>query len=142
MGKEITTTQLRAELSHLLDMLDSGETHFIIKRNNQASAVLLSMDKFRDIMQTLETLRTLEFIGQPELEAGSLQDYLNSLLRADNHLSDENNLPLQDEFSDETPESPSLVSLPGNPDKEKETKVSREGSVEEAAAKLGIRLIK
>jgi len=142
MGKEITTTQLRSGLSHLLDMLESGETHFIIKRNNQATAVLLSIDKFRDIMQTLETLRTLELIGQPELESGSLQDYLNSLLRADNHLSDENNLSLQDDLSNETPESPSLVSLPGNPDKEKETRVSREGSVEEAAAKLGIRLIK
>lgn len=69
MAKTISATTLRSQLSSLLDQLKAGETHFVIERNNQAEAVLLNFDKFQEIMQMLEMLNRLEFIGT-ELPTG------------------------------------------------------------------------
>jgi len=67
MGKVISATTLRTQLSTLLDELKDGQTHFIVERNNEAAAVLLSITKFQEIMQTLELLNTLEYIGPDEI---------------------------------------------------------------------------
>jgi prevent-host-death family protein len=131
MGKKITVSELRSQLGTVLDQLDSGQTHFVIERNNQEVAVLLSMEKFRDIMQMLELLNTLDFI---ETGAGDLEQ----------------------EFSDTIlPDFPDLTIL--RPTEEVETNGAptngqtppprpnpgREGSsIEDVAAKLGIRIIK
>jgi prevent-host-death family protein len=131
MGKKLTVSELRSQLGTVLDQLDSGQTHFVIERNNQEVAVLLSMEKFRDIMQMLELLNTLDFI-----ETGA---------------SD-----LEQEFSDTIlPDFPDLTIL--RPSQEVETNGAspngqtppprpnpgREGSsIEDVAAKLGIRIIK
>src|SRR5690349_21381924 len=78
MGKKLTVSELRSQLGTVLDQLDSGQTHFVIERNNQEVAVLLSMEKFRDMMQMLELLHTLDFIetGAGELE----QEFADTVL--------------------------------------------------------------
>ena len=83
MGKTITTSQLRTELTQLLNRLEQGESHFIITRKDRQAAVLLSIEKFRDIMQTLETLRTLEFIGEEQLNSGDPDEYMDLPLLQD-----------------------------------------------------------
>src|SRR4051794_7116859 len=78
MGKKLTVSELRCQLGTVLDQLDSGQSHFVIERNNQEVAVLLSMEKFRDIMQMLELLNTLDFI---ETGAGDLeQEFSDTVL--------------------------------------------------------------
>jgi prevent-host-death family protein len=130
MGKKISVTELRNQLGTLLDLLDQGESHFVIERNNREAAVLLSMDKFRDIMQMLELLNTLDFIdaglgelGQ-ELSDGAAMEFPElQLLR-----------PL-----------PELEEIPPDKDKARSNLRPRErngASVEDLAAKLGIRIIK
>jgi len=135
MDRVITASRLRTELSQLLDQLDNGTSHFVIERNDQATAVLLSIEKFRDIMQMLEMLNALEFIGpnDPALED---ENDLFQLLTT----SDQGSTTAQPEEGRE--DVPSLVPLPANPDKERQVKTARTESVEEAAAKRGIRLIK
>lgn len=133
MGKKLTVSELRSQLGTVLDQLDSGQTHFVIERNNQEVAVLLSMEKFRDIMQMLELLNTLDFI---ETGAGDLeQDFADSILP---------------DFPDLTILRPSAEALiPGaepngngqNPPPRPAP--NRDGSsIEDVAAKLGIRIIK
>lgn len=131
MGKKITVSELRSQLGTVLDQLDSGQTHYVIERNNQEVAVLLSMEKFRDIMQMLELLNTLDFI---ETGAGDLEQ----------------------EFSDTIlPDFPDLTILRPSEEVEKNGAATngqtptprpapnREGSsIEDVAAKLGIRIIK
>lgn len=117
MGKTISATTLRSQLSSLLDRLQAGETHFIIERNNQAEAVLLNIEKFREIMQMLEMLNHLEYISvdQQGME----------------------NLPpdLEEAFSeDEQTEAEDRIS--------RAARSARSESIEAAAARLGIRLIK
>jgi PHD/YefM family antitoxin component YafN of YafNO toxin-antitoxin module len=138
MDRVITASRLRTELSQLLDQLDNGTSHFIIERNNQASAVLLSIEKFRDIMQMLEMLNALEFIGpnDPSLEDES--DLFQFLTTSDDGLP----LATNSQTNEGRDDSPSLVPLPANPEKERQVKTARTESVEEAAAKRGIRLIK
>src|SRR5437764_8935141 len=62
MGKKISAKELKTQLGSFLDQLEQGQSHFVIERNDQEVAVLLSMEKFRDIMQMLELLNTLDFI--------------------------------------------------------------------------------
>lgn len=117
MGKTISATTLRSQLSSLLDRLKAGETHFVIERNNQAEAVLLNIEKFREIMQMLEVLNHLEYISveQPGLEG----------LPTD----------LEDVFpEDEQAEDTEHIG--------KAARSARSESIEAAAARLGIRLIK
>ena len=68
MGKKISATKLRTQLGDLLDQLDDGETHFVVERNNREVAVLLSMEKFRDIMQMLELFNSLDYIDEVPAE--------------------------------------------------------------------------
>lgn len=118
MGKVISATTLRTQLSGLLDALKNGQTHFIIERNNEEVAVLLSMEKFQDIMQTLELLNNLEYINTEGLEAA---------------LQAEETLP---EFVE-----PISHSEPA-PAATRSSARSNGESVESAAARLGIRIIK
>jgi prevent-host-death family protein len=64
MNKKITTSELRNRLGNLLDQLEDGHSHFIVERNSREVAVLLSMEKFQEIMATLETLQNLELIEE------------------------------------------------------------------------------
>ncbi len=128
MGKKISATELRTQLGTLLDQLDNGESHFVIERNNQEAAVLLSMEKFREIMQMLELLNTLDFIDTGagelglELAEATSSDYPElSLLR-----------PQPEEVD---PDSASPAPTP-------RTRGRNGTSVEDMAAKLGIRVIK
>jgi prevent-host-death family protein len=142
MGKTITTSQLRTELTQLLNRLEQGESHFIITRKDRQAAVLLSIEKFRDIMQTLETLRTLEFIGEEQLNSGDPDEYMDLPLLQDLDYDESLNSDLRPEDLETDLEPPPLVSLPGNGEGEKRQKSPRTGTLEEAAARLGIRLIK
>jgi PHD/YefM family antitoxin component YafN of YafNO toxin-antitoxin module len=120
MGRVISATTLRNQLASLLDELKCGEqTHFIIERNNEAAGVLLSMEKFQDIMQTLELLNNLEFIATDGLEA---------------------ELEEEDELEHEFPEPLPSSEKPARPPRTKH-RAKRE-SIESVAAKLGIRVIK
>lgn len=134
MGKKLTVSELRSQLGTVLDQLDSGQTHFVIERNNQEVAVLLSMEKFRDIMQMLELLNTLDFI---ETGAGELEQEFSdtglpefpdlTILRPTERTIDEAAKP-----SENPPANPQPRPAP-----------SRDGSsIEDVAAKLGIRIIK
>ncbi len=125
MSKIISALQAQAELAQLLDQLEKGTSHFIIERNNQPSAVLLNIEKFQEIMQMLDMLNALEFIGQTEPEA--------EIETGDLPPTDK---PVRPE------DGPPLTSLPGKQGKERASKPARTGSIEEIAAKLGIRLIK
>ena len=133
MGKKISVTELRNQLGTLLDLLDQGESHFVIERNNREAAVLLSMDKFRDIMQMLELLNTLDFIdtgaaelGQELTENTSLDFPELQLLR-----------PVTPLEPEPEPEPEKTKGRPASRSRE------RNGtSVEDLAAKLGIRIIK
>lgn len=132
MGKKLTVSELRSQLGTILDQLDSGQTHFVIERNNQEVAVLLSMEKFRDIMQMLELLNTLDFI---ETGAGELEQEFSDTLLPD--FPDLTILRPSDATAHVTDASPTTQtssprSAPG-----------RDGSsIEDMAAKLGIRIIK
>jgi prevent-host-death family protein len=64
MNKKISTSELRNRLGNLLDQLEDGHSHFIVERNSREVAVLLSMEKFQEIMATLETLQNLELIEE------------------------------------------------------------------------------
>lgn len=132
MGKKISVTELRNQLGYLLDRLDQGESHFVVERNNREAAVLLSMEKFHDIMQMLELLNTLDFIDTGAGELGQ-------------ELSDSTSLSfpelqvLRPAFLEETEEAEP------QPDKTRPASRSRSrngSSVEDLAAKLGIRVIK
>jgi prevent-host-death family protein len=117
MGKIISATTLRNQLSNLLDELHDGETHFIIERNNEKVAVLLSMEKFKDIMQTLELLNTLEYIGTAGLE--------------------------EDTLPDDIPDCPEPLPRPeGVPLPPRHSHRAANETLESVAAKLGIRVIK
>ena len=131
MGKKITVSELRSQLGTVLDQLDSGQTHFVIERNNQEVAVLLSMEKFRDIMQMLELLNTLHFI---ETGAGDHEQEFSDTILPD--------------FPDLTILRPTVEVQPNGAPTDGQTppprpNTGREGSsIEDVAAKLGIRIIK
>lgn len=131
MGKKLTVSELRSQLGTVLDQLDKGQTHYVIERNNQEVAVLLSMEKFRDIMQMLEMLNTLDFI---ETGAGELEQELSGA-----------NLP---EFPDLTilrstgEAANSSENPPNTPSPQPRTNGRDGSSIEDVAAKLGIRIIK
>jgi PHD/YefM family antitoxin component YafN of YafNO toxin-antitoxin module len=121
MGKTISATILRSQLSTLLDQLKAGETHFVIERNNQAEAVLLNITKFQEIMQMLEMLNRLEFIGTESYEADlRLPDFV----KADYDF----------EYDDEPEFEPEIAIRP--------SRTARSRAIESAAARLGIRVIK
>lgn len=132
MGKKLTVSELRSQLGTVLDQLDSGQTHYVIERNNQEVAVLLSMEKFRDIMQMLELLNTLDFI---ETGAGELEQEFSDTLLSD--FPDLTILRPSDEAartSDTLPNGQPISPRPAP---------NRDGSsIEDVAAKLGIRIIK
>ena len=133
MGKKITVSELRSQLGTVLDQLDSGQTHFVIERNNQEVAVLLSMEKFRDIMQMLELLNTLDFIdtGAGELE----QDFSDSIL------PDFPDLTIL-RPSDEAGTSGASTNGNGQTPPPRPAPNRDGSSIEDVAAKLGIRIIK
>ncbi len=124
MLKKISVSELRSQLTTLLDQLEEGHSHFVIERNNQEVAVLLSMEKFQEIMQMVEMITTLDFI-----DAGSVG------------LTVENT----------GQEFPDLMLLPPVKDAEGVTAPERASaprprrsasSIEDMANKLGIRVIK
>lgn len=132
MGKKLTVSELRSQLGMVLDQLDSGQTHFVIERNNQEVAVLLSMEKFRDIMQMLELLNTLDFI---ETGAGELEQEFSDTILPD--FPDLTILRPSDEAARTSDTSPNGQTPPPRP------APNRDGSsIEDVAAKLGIRIIK
>ncbi|MDB5082799.1 MAG: Antitoxin [Chloroflexi bacterium] len=134
MGKKLTVSELRAQLGTVLDQLDSGQTHFVIERNNQEVAVLLSMEKFRDIMQMLEMLNTLDFI---ETGAGGLEQNFS-----DTGLSDFPDLTIL-RPTDEAAKNSNAENQPITQTPQPRTATGRDGSsIEDVAAKLGIRIIK
>ena len=122
MSKKISVSELRSGLTSLLDQLDQGQSHFVVERNNREVAVLLSMEKFQDIMQMLELLNTLDFI-----ETGSGQDFLEGL---DTDFPDLTLLP----SPAESPTPPEAVTPP--------RRHRNSSSIEAMANKLGIRVIK
>lgn len=130
MGKKLTVSELRSQLGTVLDQLDSGQTHFVIERNNQEVAVLLSMEKFRDIMQMLELLNTLDFI---ETGAGELEQEFSDTLMSE--FPDLTILRPTDEAARNSENAPNTQQPRATP--------NRDGSsIEDVAAKLGIRIIK
>ena len=132
MGKKLTVSELRSQLGTVLDQLDSGQTHFVIERNNQEVAVLLSMEKFRDIMQMLELLNTLDFI---ETGAGELEQEFSDTILTD--FPDLTILRPSDEAAHTSDTSPNGQTPPPR------ATPNRDGSsIEDVAAKLGIRIIK
>ena len=138
MGKKITVSELRSQLGTVLDQLDSGQTHFVIERNNQDVAVLLSMEKFLEIMQMLELLNTLEFIetGAGELE----QEFSDTVLPEFPDLTilrpTERQAERLAEDAAKNAENPPATPQP-------RPASGRYGSsIEDVAAKLGIRIIK
>ncbi len=132
MGKKLTVSELRSQLGTVLDQLDSGQTHFVIERNNQEVAVLLSMEKFRDIMQMLELLNTLDFI---ETGAGELGQEFSDAILPD--FPDLTILRPSDEAARASETLPNGQATPSRP------APNRNGSsIEDVAAKLGIRIIK
>ncbi|MEI6046098.1 MAG: type II toxin-antitoxin system Phd/YefM family antitoxin [Chloroflexota bacterium] len=118
MGKVISATTLRTQLSSLLDELKCGQTHFIIERNNEAVGVLLSMEKFQDIMQTLELINNLEYLPTEGLEGELLPEELSQ------------------DFPEPMPQRHTKATST------RSTTRSNSESIESVAAKLGIRLIK
>lgn len=123
MGKKVSVTELRNRLGSLLDQLAEGQSHFVVERGNQEVAVLLSIEKFRDIMQMLELLNTLDFIETGADELGR-------------ELSD----GLQMEFPDLTLLRPAqeATRVESNSHSQERGKTR----LEDVAAKLGIRVIK
>jgi prevent-host-death family protein len=122
MGKKISAKELRTQLSSVLDQLDQGQSHFVIERNNREIAVLLSMEKFLEIMQMLELLNTLDFIDPNGLELGE---------------------PIPADFPDLVLLRPANEALPEPQTPEAPRPRNRDGaSIEDMAAKLGIRIIK
>jgi prevent-host-death family protein len=133
MGKKLTVSELRSQLGTVLDQLDKGQTHFVIERNNQEVAVLLSMEKFRDIMQMLEMLNTLDFIDtgaaelEQELSGANLPEFPDlTILRSGGEKSQDS-------------ESPPTTATPSP---QPRTNGRDSSSIEDVAAKLGIRIIK
>ncbi len=124
MAKKISVTELRTQLAGLLDQLGEGQSHFVIERNNQEAAVLLSIEKFREIMQMLELFNTLEFI-----ETGSNHETMELT----------NDFP---ELQIIRPTHDSELAA-GKDSAHPPTSRNHHGqAIEAAAAKLGIRLIK
>lgn len=119
MSKKVSVTELRNQLGNMLRQLEEGQSHFIIERNNQEVAVLLSMEKFRDIMQTLETLNSLDFIEAETLET-----------------LEQVNFPILAILSEQKAD----VSLPKA--EEKPQPLPAPSSLEDVAARLGIRILK
>ncbi|HEX2915252.1 MAG TPA: type II toxin-antitoxin system Phd/YefM family antitoxin [Chloroflexia bacterium] len=135
MGKKISVSELRAQLGGVLDQLDNGQSHFIIERNNQEVAVLLSMDKFKDIMQMLELLNTLEIIETgaelPDPDDNPVDFPDISLLPPYEPAANKTGAPKESKDSKDNIETPAPRSR------------NRNGSsIEDMAAKLGIRIIK
>ena len=127
MGKNISATALRSQLSTLLDQLKAGETHFVIERNNQPEAVLLNIHKFQEIMQMLEVINRLEFISPESLE---VETVLSDLDKAD----------FSAEFDDIFINEPDMYANVNAAHANGRTASSQ--AIEDAAARLGIRLIK
>lgn len=125
MHKKISVTELRNQLGNLLDLLGQGQSHFVIERNNQEVAVLLSMEKFQDIMQMLELLNTLDFIDAGGVDLS--QDFL------------EGHSP---SFPDLTLLRPNREPQPRKTDEESRLRERGGSSIEDVAARLGIRVIK
>ncbi len=122
MEKKITASELRNQLGILLDRLEEGHSHFVVERNNREVAVLLSIEKFREIMQMLELLNTLDFI-----EPGS----------------EEENQERASEFPDLQLLPPLKETPPGKRTGSPARSHGQEGhSIEDVAARLGIRVIK
>jgi PHD/YefM family antitoxin component YafN of YafNO toxin-antitoxin module len=69
MTKIISAEILGESLNRLLDALKQGETHFLIERGEETVGVLLSVEKFNEIMQMLETLNSLEYFPTDEFES-------------------------------------------------------------------------
>lgn len=116
MTKIISAELLRTQLNNLLDELNQGETHFIIERNQEVAGVLLSIEKFQEIMQMLEMLNSLDYIPAEDFEPenGLNTPYLSPLPT----------------LNDATPAAT-----------EPEPK-ARTTRLSEAAAKLGIHIVK
>ncbi len=126
MGKKVSVKELQNQLETLLDQLEQGESHFVVERDNQEAAVLLSMEKFRDIMQMLELLNTLDFIDGGVADLGQAFGDTATTEFPELHLL--------------KPSSPEAVT---EKDSAPSRSRKREGSsVEDIAAKLGIRIIK
>jgi PHD/YefM family antitoxin component YafN of YafNO toxin-antitoxin module len=68
MTKIIAAEILGENFNRLLDALKKGETHFLIERDDETVGVLLSVEKFNEIMQMLETLNSLDYIATEDFE--------------------------------------------------------------------------
>lgn len=131
MGKKISDQQLRTQLGDYLDQLDQGQTHFVIERDDEEVAVLLSMEKFRDILQTLEMLNTLELIDPDPL-------------KADLEFPDLHVLPplFEPDGLDPANEETAPEANDGSDNNRSRRRNNGSSSIEDVAAKLGIRIIK
>ena len=68
MTKIISADNLGEDFNEMLDELKEGETHFLIMRDAETAGVLLSVEKFNEIMQMLEALNSLEYLPADDFD--------------------------------------------------------------------------
>ncbi len=56
MAKTVPFSEARAHLSDLLDLIESKQEHFVISRSGRDVAILLSVDEYDSLIETLEVL--------------------------------------------------------------------------------------
>ena len=60
MTKHVPFTEARARLSDLLDDVESKQEHVVISRNGKEVAILLSVNEYESLIETLEVLEDPE----------------------------------------------------------------------------------
>jgi prevent-host-death family protein len=71
VAKVVPFTQARAQLSELLDDVETRHEHVVVTRNGRPIAVVLSTEEWEAIEETLDILQdeeTLEALGESEAD--------------------------------------------------------------------------
>ncbi len=66
MARLIPFTQARSELSNILDDLAARHEHFVITRGGRPAAVVLSVDEYECLQETLDVLGDDQLMAQLE----------------------------------------------------------------------------
>ncbi|MGH2752283.1 MAG: type II toxin-antitoxin system Phd/YefM family antitoxin [Actinomycetota bacterium] len=77
MAKIVPFSEARANLTELLDALESKQEHVLITRNGRPSAVMLSADEYESLEETLDILQDKDLMqalkrSEADVAAGRL----------------------------------------------------------------------
>lgn len=85
MAKTVPFSEARARLSELLDEVRGSQEHVVITRNGRPVALLMSLDEYESLEETIEVLSDEDLMEQlrrseEDVKAGRLVD-LDDLLK-------------------------------------------------------------